>query len=232
MEQIVVEAQRRTPGGKNVNRRLRYAGKIPAVVYGPGRPPLALSVEPSAVSEILRSESGRNTIFTLSVDGNKTDVMVKDYQLDPVLGRLIHADLFEIAMDRALEVTVNIEIVGEADGVKVDGGIMDTVTRSLLVECLPRDIPESIKVNVTGLKINDYIRVKNLEADPKYKILNDPEVVIVTIVPPIKEEVPVEAAPTEAAEPEVIKKGKVAEEGEAPEEKGEKEKEKKEKKSE
>jgi large subunit ribosomal protein L25 len=201
MEQIVVEAQRRTPGGKNVNRRLRHAGKIPAVVYGTGRQPLALSVEPGAVSDILHSESGRNTIFTLSVDGKKSDVMVKDYQLDPVLGLLIHADLFEVAMDRALEVTVNIEIVGEAEGVTIGGGIMDTVTRSLLVECLPRDIPESIKVDVTSLKINDYIRVKTLQADAKYKILNDPEVVIVTIVPPIKEEVPVEAAPPEAAEP-------------------------------
>lgn len=221
MEQIVVEAQKRTPGGKNVNRRLRYAGQIPAVVYGPGRQPVALSVDPSAVTDILHSESGRNTIFSLAVDGAKTDVMVKDYQLDPVMGRLIHADFFEIVMDRTLEVTVNVEIVGEAEGVKLGGGIMDTVTRSLLVECLPRDIPDSIKVDVTGLKINDYVRVKNLPASEKYKILNDPEVVVVTIVPPIKEEVPVEAAPAETAEPEVIKKGKVTEEGEA---EGEKEK--------
>ena len=226
MEQIVLEAQRRAPGGKNVNRRLRSAGKIPAVVYGPSRQPMALTVVPGAVSDILHSESGRNTIFTLSVDGTKTDVMVKDYQLDPVLGRLIHADFFEIAMDRALEVTVNVEIVGEAEGVKIGGGIMDMVTRSLLVECLPRDIPDSIKVDVTGLKINDYIRVKNLPTEAKYRILNDPEVVIVTIVPPIKEEVPVEAAPAEAAEPEVIKKGKVAEEGEVPEEKEKKEEKK------
>ena len=224
MEQRVVEAQKRTSGGKNVNRRLRQAGKIPAVVYGPRRQSVALSVDPGAVRDILYSESGRNTIFTLAVDGNQTEVMVKDYQLDPVLGRLIHADFFEIAMDRTLEVTVNVEIVGEAEGVKLGGGIMDTVTRSLLVECLPRDIPESIKVDVTGLKINDYIRVKNIQVNEKYKILNDPDVVVVTIVPPIKEEevVPVEAAPTEAAEPEVIKKGKVTEEGEAAE--GEKEK--------
>jgi len=229
MEQIVVEAQRRVPGGKNVNRRLRYAGMIPAVVYGPGREPIALTVNPAAVTDILRSESGRNTIFTLAVEGTQKDVMVKDYQLDPVVGRLIHADFFEIAMDRTLEVTVNVEIIGEAEGVKLDGGIMDIVTRSLLLECLPREIPDSIKVDVTPLKINDYIRVKNLPVDPKYKILNDPEVVVVTIVPPIKEEVPVEvAAPAAAAEPEVIKKGKAVEEGEAaPEKEKEKEKEKK-----
>jgi large subunit ribosomal protein L25 len=223
MEQIVVEAQRRVPGGKNANGRLRYAGMIPAVVYGPGRQPVPLSVDPGTVSEILHSDSGRNTIFKLSVDGASTDVMVKDYQLDPVMGRIIHTDFFEIAMDRTLEVTVNVEIVGEAEGVKIGGGIMDMVTRSLLVECLPRDIPDSIKVDVTPLKINDYIRVKNIPVSDKYQILNDPEVVVVTIVPPIKEEVPVEAAVPAAAEPEVIKKGKVTEEGEGTGEKEKKE---------
>ena len=149
------------------------------------------------------------------MDGSEqNNAMVKDYQLDPVHGNLIHADFLEIAMDRLLELTVNIEIKGEAEGVKIDGGIMDFVTRSIEVECLPSDIPESIKVDVTPLKINDYIRVKNIQTDAKVKILTDPEVVIVTIVPPIKEEeVPVEAAAAETAEPEVIKKGKAVEEG-------------------
>jgi large subunit ribosomal protein L25 len=170
-------------------------------------------VVPEDVQAILHSESGRNTIFNISVDGSEqNNAMVKDYQLDPVRGNLIHADFFEIAMDRLLELTVNIEIAGEAEGVKLDGGIMDFVTREIQVECLPSDIPESIRVNVSHLKINDYIRVKNLQTDAKVRILTDPEVVIVTIVPPVKEEVPVEAAP-EAAEPEVIKKGKAVEEG-------------------
>ena len=214
MSQIVLEVQRRTPGGKNANRRLRSSGRIPAVVYGPGRQPVAIMVYPQHVTDILYSESGRNTIFTVSVDGKeRANAMVKDYQLDPVKGRLIHADLLEIAMDKLLELTVNIEVVGEPEGVKLDGGIMDIVTRAIEVECLPADIPESIKVDVSHLKINDYIRVKDLPVDPKVKILSDVEVVLVTIVPPIKEEVPVEA-PVEAAEPEVIKKGKVAEEGE------------------
>ncbi len=215
MSPIVVEAQPRTPGGKNVNRRLRKSGKIPAVLYGPRTEPRAVTVDPETVKNILYSDSGKNTIFTVSVGGGAhTHAMVKDYQLDPVQGNLIHCDLLEIAMDRLLKLTVDIELVGEAEGVKVDGGIMDTVTRSIEVECLPSDIPDSIKVDVSHLKINDYIRVKNVQVDPKVKILTDPEVVIVTIVPPIKEEVPVaEAAPAEAAEPEVIKKGKVAEEG-------------------
>jgi len=221
MQQIVIEAQRRVPGGKNVNRRLRQSAKIPAVIYGAGRESLPLVVDPEAISDILHSQSGHNTIFAVSVDGGaQANVMVKDYQLDPVRGNLIHADLYEIAMDQVLKLTVDVEMVGESEGVKVDGGIMDVVSRSLEVECLPADIPKSIKVDVSHLKINDYIRVKNLPADPKVKILNDPEVVIVTIVPPVKEEV-VEAAPVETAEPEVIRKGKAVEEGEGEaEEKG------------
>jgi large subunit ribosomal protein L25 len=219
----VIEAQLRAPGGKNANRRLRKSGRIPAVMYGQGKEPVVVSVNPAQLNAILHSETGRNTIFGLSVDGSEqNNAMVKDYQLDPVQGHLIHADFLQIAMDRLLEVTVNVELVGEAEGVKLDGGIMDIVTRSIDVECLPADIPESIKVDVTALKINDYIRVKNLQTDAKVKILTDPEVVVVTIVPPIKEEVPVEVV-VETAEPEVIKKGKAAEEGEGEEPKEQKE---------
>ena len=209
----VIEAQVRTSGGKNANRRLRKSGMIPAVIYGRGKQPVVVAVNPNEVKAILYSESGRNTIFAVSVDGSEqNNAMVKDYQLDPVHGNLIHTDFLEIAMDRLLELAVNIEIVGDAEGVKLGGGIMDIVTRSIDVECLPSDIPESIKVDVSALKINDYIRVKNIQTDAKVKILSDPEVVIVTIVPPIKEEVPVEVA-VEAVEPEVIKKGKAVEEG-------------------
>jgi len=214
MSQILIEAKRRAPGGKNANRRLRTAGLIPAVLYGRGREPVPLTVEPKAVVDILYSESGQNTIFSLSVDGGEqTNAMVKEYQLDPVRGRVIHTDFVQIAMDRLLEVSVNVELVGEAEGVKA-GGLLDFVTRSIDLECLPADIPDSIKVDVGHLKINDYVRVKNIEFDSKIKVLTDPEVVIVTISPPLKEEVaPVEAAPAEAAEPEGIKKGKATEEG-------------------
>lgn len=214
MSQMVVEAERRTLTGKNANRRLRVSGKIPAVMYGPGRETLVISVDPEAVKGILYSDSGHNTIFTLSVDGKKhANAMVKDYQLDPVRGKLIHADFLQIAMDQLLKLAVGIQIVGEAEGVKLNGGIMDLVTREIEVECLPSDIPESIKVDVSQLKINDYIRVKDIQTDAKVRILTNPETVVVTIVPPLKEEIPVEA-PVEAAEPEVIKKGKVAEEEE------------------
>ncbi len=222
MQQIVVEAQRRVPAGKNANRRLRKSGQIPAVVYGAKREPIPLLVDPRAISNILHSQSGHNTIFSVSVEGSQSDVMVKDYQLDPVRGTIIHADFYEIAMDQLLKLTVDIEIVGEAEGVKVGGGILDVVSRALEVECLPADIPKSIPVEVGPLNINDYIRVKNLPVNPKFKILNDPEVVVVTVAPPIKEEVvEVAAAPAGPAEPEVIKKGKAVEEGEGEgEEKG------------
>jgi large subunit ribosomal protein L25 len=218
----VIQTQARIPGGKNANIRLRKSGKIPAVIYGPGKQPIVVSVNPNDVKAIFHSETGRNSIFAVSVDGSEqNNAMVKDYQLDPVKGNLIHADFMEIAMDRLLELTINVDLVGESEGVKLDGGIMDFVTRSIEVECFPSDIPDSIKVDVSHLKINDYIRVKNIQTDAKVKILSDPEVVIVTIVPPIKEEVvaPAEAAVAETAEPEVIKKGKVVEEGAAEEQK-------------
>ncbi|MFH1574663.1 MAG: 50S ribosomal protein L25, partial [Acidobacteriota bacterium] len=140
--------------------------------------------------------------------------MVKDFQLDPIHGSLIHADFMEISMDQLLELSVDVEIVGEAEGVKIGGGMLEVVTRALEIECLPANIPDSIPVDVRRLQINEYVRVKNLAPDPRYKTLSDPDLVIVTVIPPIKEEVPVEEAPAEPAEPELIKKGKVAEEPE------------------
>ena len=207
----VIEAQTRTPEGKNANRRLRKSGKIPAVIYGPGKQPVVLSIDPVIIRSILHSESGQNTIFAVNIEGGgQSNVMVKDYQLDPVKSALIHVDLLEVAMDRLLTLEVNIELTGEPQGVKLDGGTLDFVTRAIEVECLPADIPESVKLNVSDLKINDYIRVKNLQLDSKVRILTDPEVVLVTIAPPQKEEAAGEAATT-AAEPEVVKKGKTEE---------------------
>jgi len=218
----VIKAEARSAAGKNVNRRLRASGKIPAVVYGPGKQPVAISIDPDDVIDILHSEAGRNTIVSMSVDGSEqNNAMLKDYQLDPVQGDLIHADFLEIAMDRILQLEVSIDLVGEPKGVKIGGGIMDFVTRSIEVECLPSDIPESIKVDVSELDINDYIRVKNLQSVSRVKVLSDPEVVIVTVVPPAKEEEPEEVV-VETAEPEVIKKGKGEEEAKEEEQKTEK----------
>jgi large subunit ribosomal protein L25 len=209
----VIEAQARIPEGKNVNRRIRKSGKIPAVIYGPGNTPVVVSLNPDDIMDILHSESGHNTIFTVNIEGvGQRNAMVKAYQRNPIKGNLLHTDLLEIDMSRMLTLTVDIELIGEPEGVKIDGGTLDFVTREIEVECLPADIPESIKVDVSRLKINDYVRVKHIQADSKVKILSESEVVIVTIVPPVKEETVAEGTPG-AAEPEVIKKGKVAEEG-------------------
>jgi len=203
----VIEAQPRIPEGKNANRRIRKSGKIPAVIYGQGKQSTVLSLDPGDIRTILRSEAGQNTIFTINIEGvGQYRVMVKDYQLDPLKGKLIHADLLEIAMDHLLILTVNVELTGDPQGVKVDGGKLDFVTRAIEIECLPADIPESVKLDVSALRINDYIRAKDINLGDRVRILTEPDVVITTVTPP-KKDAAADAAAA-AAEPEVIKKGK------------------------
>jgi len=203
----VIEAQTRIPEGKNANRRIRKSGKIPAVIYGPGKEPAVLSLNPGDIMAVLRSEAGQNTIFTVNIGGaGQRSAMVKDYQLDPVKGKLIHTDLLEVAMDRLLTLMVNVELIGEPQGVKIDGGTLDFVTRAIEIECMPADIPEAIKLEVGTLRINDYIRAKDIDLGDKVRIITEPEVVIATVAPPHK--VVEDAAAAAAAEPEVIKKGK------------------------
>jgi large subunit ribosomal protein L25 len=230
MEQITVQSSVRELKGKGPNRRLRIAGKIPAVLYGHKSQNMALEVDPKEIFKILHSDTGENTIFLLDVPGKeKINVLIKEYQLEPVSHRLLHADFYEVAMDEVLEVDVPLEVIGEAYGVKTEGGLLDIVHRELRVECLPADIPENIEVDVTELKIGDHIRVKDLKISEKIKILDDPETVVVAVEHPRAEEPVAAAVPATEAEqePEVIKKGKAveAEEGEEEEEvKGKKEK--------
>jgi large subunit ribosomal protein L25 len=160
-----------------------------------------------------------------------TSVMLKDWQYDPMRGHLLHADMVRIAMDKALQVNVPITSVGEAKGVKLQGGIFEFVLREVEVECLPQDIPEQISIDISELEIGSNFRVSDLRVDPKLKILSDPELVVAHVIAPKEEKVPEPVAEPAPAEPEVIKKGKVTEEGEAAEtgkaeEKKEKEKEK------
>ena len=213
----IVEVIRREAIGKNHARRLRRQGQIPAVVYGARREAVPVTVDPERILGILRSESGENTIFQLSLKGtDKTrHVMIKDYQVDPVRGRLMHADFVRIQMDEVIEVDVPIHLVGEAAGVKLDSGILEHVTREVRVACLPGDIPEHIVVDVSALKIGDGIRVSDLPKVDRYKVLDDPEQTLVICSPPAKEEepaAPVAEAAAAPAEPEVLKKGKAADE--------------------
>jgi large subunit ribosomal protein L25 len=218
MKDMVVEVKGRAVLGKNASRRLRRQGLIPAVVYGAGDAPVSVVLEPKSLLQILHSESGANTIFQLSLEGDdqRRHVMIKDYQTDPVKDRLMHADLLRIQMDEVIEVDVPVHVVGEAVGVKLDGGILDHVTREIRVASLPGNIPEHISIDVSALKIGDGLRVSDLAADDRYRILTEPDQTLVVISAPAKEE---EAAPAAEAvvagpvEPEVIKKGKaVAEE--------------------
>ena len=231
LETNVLEAQARTPGTKNEARRVRREGKIPAVVYGAGKDSLPVSVDPRVVTRILNSESGHNTIFDLTLDGEKTKAMIVDWQYEPIRGRLLHIDLKRIALDKVLSVSVPIELKGEAEGVKTQGGILEQMLREVEIECLPADIPSHIELDVTQLTFGKVLRVSDLPHSDKIKFLSD-ENQPVAHVTSVKEEVVAtpEAAAAEAAaapaEPEVIKKGKQETEEEgaeaAPPEKAEK----------
>ena len=214
-----LEAVKREGRGKNEANRLRAGGRIPAVVYGArkdGQAPegVAVAVDPKAMMRILRSDSGANTLINLSVDGSESRVMVKEYQVDPVTHQLLHADFYQLAMDKAITVTVPVVLKGEARGVKLQGGLLDFVTREIQVQCLPTDIPEHIDIDVTELMLNQSIRLRDVAGSDKWKPVTEAETMIVHVVMPKAEEsaqAAAEAAPA-AAEPEVIKKGKTDEE--------------------
>lgn len=226
MPEIVVTAESRTEAGKNENRRLRKKGMIPGVVYGTRKESIPVAVSPKAITAILRSASGENTLFDIDIQGKKRRVILKEYQVEPLKGALLHADFYEVALDKALHVKVHIELHGTPVGVKTQGGILDFVTRELEIECLPADIPEKIEVDVSHLEMNKHVRVSELKVPDKVKVLTDPGIVVAHVVAPRAEEeiapaaaavegVPVaEGAAAAPAEPEVIKKGKPAAEGE------------------
>jgi large subunit ribosomal protein L25 len=215
-----IEAEPREEFGKNAARRLRSGGRIPAVVYGAGGPPISIAVDPKQISRILLSESGHNALFTLEIKGKApARVMLKDWTVDPVKGNLLHVDMVRIARDALLKVRVPIHTVGEPRGVKVQGGIFDFVLREVELECLPDDIPENITVDVSELTLGHNLRVSDLPIGSKVKVLTDPARVVAHVVAlKVEEEKPAEViAEATPAEPEVIRKGKgETEEGEEP----------------
>jgi len=229
--EITVAAEVRTSRGKNEARRTRAAGNIPAVVYGAYQDPVSVAVNPKELSKIIRSSTGLNTIFTLAVAGGETSpVMVVDRQVDPIKGLLLHADLKRIDLTKRIRVTVPVGTSGEPAGVKVQGGLLEIISRSIEIECLPDEIPESFTIVVSELMIGQGKRASDVELTGSMKLVSDAQTVIAHIVAMRAEEVvaPVEGAvpaaeatTTPAAEPEVAKKGKKEEE--APEkEKGKK----------
>jgi large subunit ribosomal protein L25 len=208
---IKLEAKPRAERGKNAARRLRAAGLVPVTVYGGGSESTSTTIVKREFAALMRAH-GRNMIFTLKVDGDSTPVKIAELQLDPVKGSLIHLDLMRISLTEKSKFDLPIRIIGEADGVKNSGGILDIVTHSLEVRCLPLDLPPAIEVDVTKLEIGDNLKVGDLQIDEKIEVLDDAEKVIATVVAPRAEEPVAEVAAEAAAEPEVIKKGKAEEE--------------------
>jgi large subunit ribosomal protein L25 len=221
--EATLKAEPREGRGKNEARRLRASGKIPAVVYGTEKnKALEIAVDPRTLLRILHSESGVNTLIGLEGAGLSAGgkVLVKEYQLDPIDHKLLHADFYAVAMDKALEVTVPIVIKGEPKGVKQQGGVVDFVNREIEVECLPGDIPEHIDVDISELMLHQGIRVRDLPQSDKWKPVSDADMMLVHVIMPKVEEAPAAtdaaaATPTAPAEPEVIKKGKKDEDKEA-----------------
>lgn len=207
-----VEAQQRTAEsrGKNEARRVRVAGLIPAVIYGAKKDSVAITVNPKQITKILHSDSGHNTIFDLQIgSGGKEKAMIVDWQYDPIRGNLLHIDLKRIDMNKAITVMVPIMLVGDAMGVKQQGGIMDQVLREVEIECLPTDIPSHIDVDVTAMEFGHVIRVSDLPHGGKLKFLTSEDQTVAHVTA-VKEEVVAVVADVAAvpAEPEVVKKGK------------------------
>ncbi len=230
METIVVKSEKRQGLGSNASRRLRAQGFVPAVLYGESMNTLSLVLNKKDIVRILRLETGENTIFKVAADTGDFDAMIKELQIDPVTDELLHVDLIRISMDRPIRVTVPVVHRGDPIGVKTEGGFVDFVTREVEVECLPRDIPESLGIDVSDLHVNQSFKAGAMAVPAGVQLLTDPNTVLVLVSMPHKEEEPFpgekpegEVAAEEPKEPEVIKKER-AEKGE--EEAGEKKKEK------
>ena len=218
MPEVVVAKPREGKFNKNAARRVRVAGKIPAVLYGAGKDAVAVEVDPKQISRILFSETGQNTIFDIEVAGiPPAKAMIVDSQREPIKDKLIHIDMKRIALDRVLRVSVRVKLLGIPVGVKTEGGILDQVLREVEIECLPADIPNHIDVDVSNLAMHGVLRVSDLPHSEKIKYLNNEDATVAHVVS-IREEVV--AAPAEGelpvageagatpTEPEVAKKGK------------------------
>ncbi len=236
-EALQVSAEPREDFGKNASRRLRRAGRVPAILYGDHGPAIPIAVDPRAIQAVLGSGAGHNAIFSLEIKGKApARVMLREWQVDPVLGHLLHVDMVRVARDAKLRVRVPIHVAGEAKGVKVQGGVFEFALREVEVECLPDDIPEALTIDVTELTIGKNLRVADLPLGPKVKVLTDANRVVAHVVTlKAEEEKPAEEAAAEAApaEPELIRKPRAeAEEGAEEEAEGGKKETKKEAKKE
>jgi large subunit ribosomal protein L25 len=208
---MVIKSEKRQGLGKNAARRLRAQGFVPAVLYGEAMDSMPLVMNKKDIVSILKLDTGENTIFRVAVDADEYDVMIRELQVEPATDELLHADLIRISMDKPIRVTVPVVHRGDPVGVKTEGGFIDFANREVDVECLPRDIPESLEIDISGLHIQQSFKVGDITPPPGVRIISDAGTVLVLISVPHKEEEfpgekPEEAVAEEAAEPEVIKK--------------------------
>jgi len=218
-KEITVTAEARSSRGKNEARRLRVRGLAPAVLYGSEKPAVPISVSPKEVQKILHSSTGHNTIFNLAVQGvEDTPVMIVDWQRDPVRDQLLHVDLKRIDLTKRIDVKVRVQTTGDPKGVKLQGGLLEVITREIEIECLPDEIPELFTIDVGELMIGQNLRASDIPLTGSMRLLSGAEHVIAHVVA-MKAEAEAPAAEAGAvaapAEPEVIKKGKKEEEPEA-----------------
>ncbi len=213
MEKIALTAQVRERAGKGVARGLRRNQMVPAILYSHGKS-MPIAMGDKDVVKVFNTEGGEHALINLKLEGAKGAAerlaLIKDYQLDPISGKLIHVDLMEVALDEKVEIEVAVHITGESAGVK-EGGIFQYGLRSLQIECLPGQIPDSIEVDISALKINESLHVRDIKLANGIRILADPDATVATVQPPMSEaklEAMLTATPatTEAAEPELVKK--------------------------
>jgi large subunit ribosomal protein L25 len=234
-KELTIAAEPRSTRGKNEARRLRVRQLIPAVVYGAGKDPVAVTVSPKDINKILGTGAGGNTIFNLEIAGReKTPVMLEDWQKDPLKENLLHVDFRRIDLTKRLKIRVRVLTTGEPRGVKEQGGVYQVVTRDIEIECLPEEIPDSFQIDVTEFHLGSSLRAGDVPLTGSMKLVSSPDTVISHVIAParvVEEEAaaaaPAEgaaAAPAAAAEPEVIRKGKKEEEEGKESEKGEKKK--------
>ncbi len=189
-----LNTQTRSGRGKNSSRELRRNGRLPGVVYGGSGSDstansVAVSVDPDELMQILRSDTGVNTLIGLSVDGGApSQVLIKDFQVGPLTRTLLHVDFYRVAMDKVLTVTVPVVLTGEAEGVKVQGGLIDFVQREVAIACLPTEIPEHLTIDVSPLTIGQGVRLSDLIEGVSWKPITDTETLLVHVIAPKLEE--------------------------------------------
>ena len=215
---ITLKGEKRENFGKNDSRRIRKEGKLPAILYGPKTENVSLILNKKDLFNILKSESGENTIFKVAFDSDKRDVMIKALQQDVVSDEILHVDLIQIALDKIIRVMVPIVLIGEAVGVKAEGGFVDFVTREVEIECLPKDIPENIELDISELHMNQSVKGEDLPEIEGVQFTSDLQMIIALVkVSSVAEEIEEEEIEgeeeiiSEEEEPEVIKKEKTEE---------------------